>query len=139
MRISPDGRFSAWTSNLAGRPEVVVTSLTDEGKGRWQVSPDGGLSPAWSPRGGELFYMSQDGRVMAVPYRVDGDTFQPGKAQPWAEARGTDPRRGIDVTPDGKRYLSAAWPEGDKDAPKPEAVLLLGFFEELKRRLAGGK
>jgi hypothetical protein len=122
---------------MSGKLEVVVTSLQEGKDARWQVSSDGGFSPAWNPTGKELFYMRGDGRVMVVPYTVDGDTFLPGKGQLWAEAKGTDPRRGISISKDGKRYLTAAWPEGEGSRESSRLVLLLGFFEELKRRMAG--
>jgi serine/threonine-protein kinase len=53
--ISPDGRSLAYVSNESGRAEVYVRSFPDMG-GRYQISLDGGTEPAWSPRGGELFY-----------------------------------------------------------------------------------
>jgi serine/threonine-protein kinase len=136
-RISPDGRFGAGSSTVSGNYEVNVFSLADGQKSRWQVSTEGGFAPTWSPRGNELFYVRGDGRVVSVPYRTDGESFQPGKAQLWEEGKGTESRLGIEVSPDGKRYLSLAVPEGQKDAPQAETILLLGFFDELKRRVGG--
>ena len=54
--VSPDGRLLAYQSNDSGRYEIYVTPFPDVDRVRIQVSTHGGLSPAWSPAGGALFY-----------------------------------------------------------------------------------
>jgi len=44
FRLSPDGRWLAYTSTESGREETYVTHLPS-GSGKWQVSQSGGLSP----------------------------------------------------------------------------------------------
>jgi hypothetical protein len=41
---------------------------------------DGGTQPRWHPKGGELFYIAADGRLMAVPIRVSttSKAIEPG-------------------------------------------------------------
>jgi hypothetical protein len=42
------------------------------GGGQWQVSKAGGTQPRWRKDGQELFYVSADDRMMAVPVRTGG-------------------------------------------------------------------
>ena len=63
-RLSPDGNWLAYESDLSGRPEVYLATypdLTD----RIRISQGGGSTPLWADDGSELYYRSGD-RVMAV-------------------------------------------------------------------------
>jgi Tol biopolymer transport system component len=64
--FSPDGDWVAYASDESGRLEVYVTPFSDAGKRR-RVSTDGGYLPYWRDDGKELFYLSLDDRLMAVP------------------------------------------------------------------------
>ena len=70
--ISPDDRFLAYASTESGRWEVYVSPFPDVETNRWQVSSEGGVYPAWSPDGDELFYVH--GRSMVS---VDIDAREP--------------------------------------------------------------
>ena len=63
--FSPDGRFVAYTSNESGRFQVYVQTfpLSDR---KWQVSTDGGYEPRWRGDGREIYYLSEDRKLMAV-------------------------------------------------------------------------
>ena len=63
-RVSPDGRWIAFTTDESGRQEVVVQPFPTPG-GRVQVSTRGGSEPVWSPDGKRLFYRG-DGRLLAA-------------------------------------------------------------------------
>jgi hypothetical protein len=66
-RLSPDGRWVAYTADQSGQPEVHVRDFPD-GRTRLQVSSGGGDMPVWSRDGRELFYHALAGnRLMAVP------------------------------------------------------------------------
>jgi serine/threonine-protein kinase len=60
-KLSPDGRWLAYTSNETGRIEVYVRPFPASG-GATQVSVDGGDQPIWSRDGRELFF--RDGANM---------------------------------------------------------------------------
>ena len=45
--------------------------------GKWQVSSAGGEEPRWRQDGKELFYLSADGKMMAVPAKT-GASFAVG-------------------------------------------------------------
>jgi len=63
--FSPDGRFVAYTSNESGTFQVYVQTfpLSDR---KWQVSTDGGYEPRWRADGREIYYLSDDRKLMAV-------------------------------------------------------------------------
>ena len=78
VRFSPDVRWIAYESNESGRYEVYVQSFP-RGGNRQVVSAGGGRTPRWKPDGTELFYLTDDGTVMAVPMTPtpDGARFGP--------------------------------------------------------------
>jgi len=63
--FSPDGRFLAYTSNETGRYEVYVQTFPQSER-RWQVSTSGGYEPRWRRDGREIYYLSEDRKLMAV-------------------------------------------------------------------------
>jgi Tol biopolymer transport system component len=108
-RVSPDGRWMAYTTNQSNRYEVVVRPFPAVDQGQWTVSTNGGAQPRWRAEGGELYYVDLDGNLMAVAVGA-GTAFQPGLPQklftiPGARlpSFGNDDR--YDVTADGQRFL----------------------------------
>jgi WD40-like Beta Propeller Repeat len=79
-QVSPNGRWLAYTSNVAGRLDVYVAPLSEKGQ-RWQVSVAGGSDPRWRADGKELFYIAPDGTLMAVETGSDSN-FDPGRPRP---------------------------------------------------------
>src|SRR6185503_8818121 len=75
-RISPDGRWLAYSSNESGRMNVYVAPLAQPGLKR-SVSPDGGRFPVWSRDGRELYY-ARAGQIHAVPISTVGDSLRLG-------------------------------------------------------------
>jgi len=68
--FSPDGRWVAFTSVESGQNEVYVRPFP-QGDGKWQISSNGGSEPKWRGDGKELFYLTPDGTMMAVPITSD--------------------------------------------------------------------
>jgi eukaryotic-like serine/threonine-protein kinase len=64
VRLSPDGRVLAYSSNVTGRWEVYLQSYPPV-DAPVQISNDGGDEPRWSSDGRELFYRA-DSAVMSV-------------------------------------------------------------------------
>ena len=54
-----------YSSNESGRPEVYVQTFPRSDR-KWPVSTTGGYEPRWRADGGEIFYLSQDQKLMAV-------------------------------------------------------------------------
>ena len=131
-RLSPDGRWMAYTSDDSGRSEVYVLPYPGPG-GRWQVSTDGGSGPIWSRDGRELFFKS-GGRLMVAGVETR-PTFRAGLPKPLFDLTNVGD---YDVAPDGARFVIARSPE-TAGAPQPLAVVL-GWFEDVARRVhAGGE
>jgi serine/threonine-protein kinase len=105
--ISPDGQWLAYQSDESGSFEVYIRPFPEVDTGKWQVSFGGGIQPAWSRDGRELFYLAP-GRLMSVP--IGGvDTPSVGTPRVILPALPTSPyvRSGriYDVSPDGQRFL----------------------------------
>ena len=75
-RFSPDGRWVAYETTHSGRPEIVVQSFPDASAGAVQVSVQGGSTPRWSADGRELYYMADDGSLMAAEVKASGKRFE---------------------------------------------------------------
>jgi serine/threonine-protein kinase len=133
--ISPDGRWLAYESNEQGRPEVFVRTFpapaTGQG-GKWQISNSGGTTPLWSADGREILYRSGE-QIIAVGYTASGDSFIADKPRVWLSGlRGV---QAFDLSPDGKRVITAT--TGSAGQPMPEHTVMLkqNFFDELRRRV----
>jgi Tol biopolymer transport system component len=107
-RISPDGRWMAYSSNESGRLNVYVTRFPDAGS-KWPVSTNGGAFPVWRRDGRELFYRAPDGMLMAVPV-APGPDFAPGSPIPLFKPRAAIGGLGhgtfYDVAPDGRFLIN---------------------------------
>jgi Tol biopolymer transport system component len=83
---SPDGRWLAYYSNVAGRYEVYVRPLAPPTAGapapgnvpQWQVSSGGGTMAKWRADGRALFYQGPDGQIMAATVSSTRDGLQVG-------------------------------------------------------------
>ena len=69
-QFSPDGKWVAYASNETGKWEIYVTSFPDA-RGKWQVSTGGGDQPRWAADGKELFFLSPESKIMAVPVKAE--------------------------------------------------------------------
>jgi len=102
-KLSPDGRWLAYTSGESGRFEVYVMPFGG-GQGKWQVSANGGTRPQWSKEGKELFYMDLVFNLVAVPVSNAGGALQ--FAAPHTLVNNwSAPQVIYDVAPDGKKFL----------------------------------
>ena len=79
-RFSPDGHFVAYASNESGKFEVYVRPFPPS-TGKWPISTNGGYEPVWRSDMRELYYLSEDRKLMAVPIAVTAG-FQPGVPKP---------------------------------------------------------
>ena len=135
--ISPDGRWLAYVSDDSGTQQVFVQPFPDVSGGRWQVSTDGGSRPAWSPAGRELFYVTPNGGIMAVPIE-EGAAFRrrnPVKLFDWPTIASPGPSRTYDVSRDGQRFLMIKESTGGKQGTTSPIRMVLNWVEELKEKL----
>ena len=104
-----------------------------------QVSNAGGILPMWARHGRELFYRTEDQRIMRVNYTVNGDTFEPEKPREWPGrpfgAGGG--AHNIDLAPDGQHFVILRAVEGSVPGLAPNHVMLaVNFFDEVRGRVA---
>jgi hypothetical protein len=64
--FSPDAHLVAYTSNESGKFEVYVETVPQSDQ-KWPVSTNGGYEPRWRADGREIYYLSEDRKLMAVP------------------------------------------------------------------------
>ena len=133
--ISPDGRWIAYQTDESGTLQVWVRPFPNVEQGQWQVSSDGGSRPLWGRNSRELFYVSSDQRLMAVPVEA-GATFSHGKPQALFDVRDNLPPGALfmpfDISLDGKRFLML---KRERPAEGTTFVAVENWFEELKRRV----
>lgn len=105
VRVSPNGKWIAYTSKQSGRPEVYVQSFPPSG-GEWQISTMGGIEPSWREDGRELYYTNGDA-VYTVQVKTDGAVFEPGPVKPLFTVRleRTDRRSRYQAANNGQRFL----------------------------------
>ena len=130
--FSPDGRRIAYHSDESGRYEVYVRAYPGPG-GKWQISTHGGLFAVWSPDGREIFYRTEDRKVMVVPLQLTPE-FSAGKPKLLFEDRFAYINyrwRNFDITPDGQRFVMVE--DAEEESTPTEIVVVLNWFEELKR------
>ena len=132
-QLSPDGKWAAYASNESGKWEIYVTSFPD-GRGKWQISSRGGEQPRWRGDGKELFYLSSDGKVMAVPV-TEGTNFDAGapialfQANP-RERGATTEQAFYDVARDGQRFLINTLPKQQDVEPM---TIILNWAAKLNK------
>jgi len=102
-RISPDGRWVAYTSDETGRDELYIQSFPTPGS-KVQVSNAGAAAPVWARDGRRLYFLLADSSLMAADV-TPGASIR--VAAPVKLFRFPRPIFGYDVTPDGKRILAA--------------------------------
>jgi eukaryotic-like serine/threonine-protein kinase len=103
-RLSPDGRWLAYTSNEAGPTEVYVRPFSGGGL-PIRVSSGGGTQPMWSANGRELFYR-ESRQLMAAEVQPVGDELSIRRRAPlFADSFSLGGSTNYDVLPDGSGFI----------------------------------
>ena len=124
--FSPDGRWIAYQSNESGQDQIYVQTIPASGA-KYQISSAGGTEPRWRRDGKELFYVSPDQKLMAVPMAL-GARVEPGTPQALFAAVGLT---GYEVARDGQRFLVNV-PAGAEGAAAPPITVVLNWTAGLK-------
>jgi Tol biopolymer transport system component len=110
-QFSPDGRWIAYSSDESARYEIYVRNFGGQ-PSRFQISANGGGQARWRGDGKELYYISPEGKMMAVTVKTGAVSFEREAPRVLFEARallgasGSGPQGYVyDVTPDGRRFL----------------------------------
>jgi hypothetical protein len=97
------------------------------------------MVPVWSQNGNDLFYRTEDQRIMVVNYTVKGDSFVPEKPRLWSgkQLANLGTGRNYDVAPDGKHCV-VLMPVGSAEPRETQShvTLVVNFLDEVRRRLA---
>jgi Tol biopolymer transport system component len=128
--FSPDGRLVAYTSNESGRFQVYVQTfpLSDR---KWQVSTDGGYEPRWRSDGREIYYLSEDRKLMAVAVGAGPSFAVPKTLFQTRVPEGVTSRRTHYVpSHDGQRFLVNTQ---SLDASPGPITVVLNWQAELKK------
>jgi serine/threonine protein kinase/Tol biopolymer transport system component len=125
-QFSPDSRWIAYVSDESGRPEIHVQAfpVPAGGGGKTLISRDGGTQPRWRRDGKELFYVSLDGKMMAVDVS-SGQAFKTSVPKVLFQAPfyGDDSAPSLfrwDTVADGKRFLV----DTVESSPEPLTMVL---------------
>jgi Tol biopolymer transport system component len=129
-RFSPDGHWMLYMSNESGQQEVYVRPFPGPG-GKWQIS-SGGINyrAFWKGDGKEIYYISRDGRMMAVQVSATGNSFSIGEAKPLFDAFAKGVSTMLDASKDGQRFLVVYNPiESNSDV----LTMVLRWDDEIKK------
>lgn len=132
-QFSSDGRWMAYASNETGNMEIYVAPFPSS-SGKWQVSSAGGEEPRWRNDGKELFYLSGEGKMMAVAVKTEASfegsspvaLFQTHRRQPVS----SQDLFSYDVSGDGQRFLIATKMDETNAAP---LSVLLNWTSEMEK------
>jgi len=110
-KISPDGRWIAYESDESGQREIYARPFP-KGTAKWQISTDGGRYVRWSASGNELFYVKDNGALMAAQVQAQGNALVANTPKQLfttnlllANHRGSTLDMPYDVTRDGQRFI----------------------------------
>jgi serine/threonine protein kinase len=129
LRFSPDGHAVAFLYDESGRYEVYVAPFPAMTP-KLRVSGGGGRFPRWNPAGWELFYLANDGRLVAVPIRTTPvlELGTPATLFAVSERASWDD---FAVSPDGQRFLSISSESRGSEQP---ITVVLNWPAETARR-----
>jgi len=131
-RVSPDGRWAAFTTDESGRQEVVVQPFPAPG-GRVQVSTRGGSEPVWSPDGKRLFYRG-DGHLMAARLNTTEGFAVVARDTMFADTYqfAGNPHANYDVMADGSHFVFL------KAASEGAMIVATNWTSVVRSRMVGG-
>jgi Tol biopolymer transport system component len=130
-RLSPDGRFLAYTSSEAGDDEVFLASYPDL-EGRWQVSVAGGYEPRFRGDGREIFFLDLEDHLLSVSLDTsDGVQLGVPRRLFRASFASSRMRNRYEVTPDGEQFLFVSF---RNDVRIPPLTVVLNWAADLQNR-----
>jgi len=113
-RFSPDGRWIAFGSRIAGPQQVFVVPFPGPGNPK-QLSPASGMNPIWRRDGKAIFYLTADfGSVMETEVEAKGSDFTIGKSRllfKIAAESGPYQFYPFDVSADKQKFIINSRPE----------------------------
>jgi len=124
-QFSPDDKWIAYASDESSDQYQVFLQSIPPGK-KWQVSKQGGSRPRWRKDGKELYYVSADQKMMAVPIKIGLGTVDIGTPRQlfsFPTLAIPNPREiGYEPSPDGQRFLVLIPSEQQADSAQSAIV-----------------
>ena len=132
-RVSPDGRWLAYTAIERGRPQVYVRRFRAAGA-RVKISEENGTNPVWSRDGRRLFYSviaGESGKpwVNVAQLRASGNALEVASRERVVPLHQT---RAFDVAPQDERIL-VSQPSLDR----VQLMVTTHWLPSLRARIAG--
>jgi eukaryotic-like serine/threonine-protein kinase len=128
-RLSADGKWLAYQSDLSGRTEIYVRPFPGEGA-RVQVSNEGGSEPLWDRTGRTLYYRAPNG-ITAVTVTTGTEISIGARRLALASAEAADPTHpSYDVAPDGSQFLVLRRAGGEA-----KAIVIHNWRREFREKL----
>jgi len=129
FRLSPDGRWLAYSSTDSGTEELYVTHFPS-GEGRWQVSQAGGTYPTWRADSSEIYFFGLDGSLHSASVNTKGPEFSLNEIHTLFPIGFSAPLGNpYDVSPDGQRFIFSMLPEGVSSP----MVMVTNWMADLKK------
>jgi Tol biopolymer transport system component len=125
-QFSPDAKWIAYQSNESGRFEIYIQPFPGPGP-KIQISSNGGMQVRWRQDGKELFYVSLDDRLVAVPIKLAAGETKLEAGVPAAlfathiASSGQQSRQQYIVSADGQRFLMNTV---TNESPSPITLIL---------------
>ncbi len=127
-RVSPNGRWLAYTSDRTGRDQVYVRPALTDGEAV-AISVGGGREPRWTRQTGELFFRNGD-RMMVADVQVEGEFVASEPRVLFEAIYNAFDLSNYDVSPDGQQFVMI---ETDPQGDGRRLEVVQNWFEELKR------
>lgn len=128
-KLSPDGKWLAYTSDEGGRTEVYVRPFPGPG-GAAQISNAGGTQPVWSPRRPELFY--RDGtHLVAAALELTPEIRVVSRTPLFEDRFNRSNATNYDAMPNGSGFVMLQPP-----AEAARVIIMANWLPELLRREA---
>jgi Tol biopolymer transport system component len=127
-RFSPDGRYIAYVG--VTKPGIYLEKFPE--RTFRTVVANAGSEIVWARDGKRLYYRSPQGRMVSVDIHESGNGISFGSAHEVFDSAAKDAViGGLDVSPDGKRFLVLL---GDESArAENELTVLLNWRDALKK------
>jgi Tol biopolymer transport system component len=134
--FSPDGRWIAFGSNESGTGEVYVRAFPDNGS-QVRVSRRGGFIPFFSPSGHELFYRTDDQRIMLATYVIQRGAFVVQSVKQWSPTRLADTGvlANLDFDNQHSRFIGLTDANGMSEDRDRQATFVFNFRERVRSQL----
>ena len=130
-RLSPDGKWLAYSTTDSGRDEVYVTPFPSASS-RWQVSQNSGSYPLWRSDSREIYFTGLDDfGVHAADVKVIGNQLEIGSPRTLFTLRAsTSVGYPYDVAPSGQRFLI---PMAQQSSVTPQMTLVVNWTAALNK------